>query len=484
MKDIYEWTIEQELSDSYLILRVENKKVEDYQVKMLQKNAIPNVLTIRTMVCEDTSSIVYPISGKLSLLDYAKENGVGYELLRNIIETLTNIISVANEFLLYETGFQIDGNLIFIDPKTISCFYVYVPCEKNGSKNVQLLRSLIELLIKYILKNDEKAISLIHKFRMVLEEGNFNVSMLKTVIEYEEDMVFMNPGPQIQRIDNDMDNNDIGIRGTTKYRTSKKQQRVSKDAKLMFIILQGFIGIIIFLCSAHWVGAADSYSNRLIKVIAIIAIVGICEALIFFKVLFQKEFITNEMESDSIIWEEKNMMGIMKSEGIKKNNDKAKKTFEKKDRLISTNNIEKDVLIIKKDKKEKSPQRFFRGDMNKEESRVRWKWENTNHEQSERNFIQKRAYWVDEQEVNIPLLKTPFIIGSMKGVVDFQVKNESASRIHCQITCEDDQYYIIDLNSKNGTFLNNRKLEGQEKYLLKNTDEIKIINDKYYFKLY
>lgn len=44
---------------------------------------------------------------------------------------------------------------------------------------------------------------------------------------------------------------------------------------------------------------------------------------------------------------------------------------------------------------------------------------------------------------------------------DLVLEDEKASRLHCGIRREDDVYVIKDLNSKNGTFVNNEKVESE-----------------------
>ncbi|MEK6235484.1 MAG: FHA domain-containing protein, partial [Planctomycetales bacterium] len=48
----------------------------------------------------------------------------------------------------------------------------------------------------------------------------------------------------------------------------------------------------------------------------------------------------------------------------------------------------------------------------------------------------------------------------------------AVSRQHAQIVCENEQYFVEDLNSRNGTYLNGRMLEGRA--LLKDNDRVKI----------
>ena len=59
----------------------------------------------------------------------------------------------------------------------------------------------------------------------------------------------------------------------------------------------------------------------------------------------------------------------------------------------------------------------------------------------------------ERTEVKRPL----FLIGKEKLRADFQITdNEAVSRIHAGIVCRGEEYYLIDRNSTNGTYLNDR----------------------------
>lgn len=47
------------------------------------------------------------------------------------------------------------------------------------------------------------------------------------------------------------------------------------------------------------------------------------------------------------------------------------------------------------------------------------------------------------------------------------------SRDHAEISFVEGQYFITDLNSANGTFLNNRKLEPEKAHLIEGADQIR-----------
>ena len=63
-----------------------------------------------------------------------------------------------------------------------------------------------------------------------------------------------------------------------------------------------------------------------------------------------------------------------------------------------------------------------------------------------------------------------FLIGKKKDAVDGWLKARGISRIHGKISREGDCYYLTDLNSTNGTYLNGGRLEVNEKARLRPGD--------------
>jgi DNA-binding response OmpR family regulator len=55
---------------------------------------------------------------------------------------------------------------------------------------------------------------------------------------------------------------------------------------------------------------------------------------------------------------------------------------------------------------------------------------------------------------------------------DFPIHNRYVSRQHFQIRRQNDDYYIQDLNSTNGTYLNDEKLEPNKEQLLRDKDKV------------
>lgn len=73
------------------------------------------------------------------------------------------------------------------------------------------------------------------------------------------------------------------------------------------------------------------------------------------------------------------------------------------------------------------------------------------------------------------------VIGKKEDEVDLFIDEEGISRMHARIIVKDNEYFIQDLNSKNGTFKNGMRLKPYEQKKLSKGDEIKLATKKIIF---
>lgn len=73
---------------------------------------------------------------------------------------------------------------------------------------------------------------------------------------------------------------------------------------------------------------------------------------------------------------------------------------------------------------------------------------------------------------SIVLEKDSYIVGKLAAQSDIVVSHPSVSRIHAKIERRGREYYLCDLNSTNGTFLNGRRLAVNEHVMIHPSDEI------------
>lgn len=87
---------------------------------------------------------------------------------------------------------------------------------------------------------------------------------------------------------------------------------------------------------------------------------------------------------------------------------------------------------------------------------------------------QPQAALIHEESHTKFLLVHPMtIVGKLPGTAQIILKEATVSRIHARIVYKEDEYYLEDLNSKNGTYVNECLLENRESLKLKSGDRIK-----------
>jgi hypothetical protein len=85
----------------------------------------------------------------------------------------------------------------------------------------------------------------------------------------------------------------------------------------------------------------------------------------------------------------------------------------------------------------------------------------------------------DYEREEIVAKEFPWVIGSMKDYCNTVLDDGLVSRIHLSIYREDEEYYIEDMNSTNGTFLNDERLQPQSRRKLKAQDCVTIADKRY-----
>lgn len=82
--------------------------------------------------------------------------------------------------------------------------------------------------------------------------------------------------------------------------------------------------------------------------------------------------------------------------------------------------------------------------------------------------------------VEVEINKNNFVIGKNKAVVDGVISfNRMISRVHCRITEENGIYMVTDLQSANGTYVNNTRLQPNQPCMIKHGDVIRLANSDF-----
>lgn len=94
-------------------------------------------------------------------------------------------------------------------------------------------------------------------------------------------------------------------------------------------------------------------------------------------------------------------------------------------------------------------------------------------------FQEQSMYLVtmNAPRIELKVTKDEFIIGKKVSQVDGAVTfNRMISRVHCKVSRKIDGYKVTDLNSANGTFINQERLTPEQAYPVKNGDVVRMAN--------
>ena len=81
----------------------------------------------------------------------------------------------------------------------------------------------------------------------------------------------------------------------------------------------------------------------------------------------------------------------------------------------------------------------------------------------------------------IPLVKFPFMLGRMAEQVDYRLDNPTVGKMHAEIAKASQGYTITDLNSRNGTYINNERIKPGEAFTLSEGDRLSFSDEAFVF---
>ena len=90
-------------------------------------------------------------------------------------------------------------------------------------------------------------------------------------------------------------------------------------------------------------------------------------------------------------------------------------------------------------------------------------------------------YYENGMFTRVILNKPRFLIGRLKGQVDFVVSNTKVGKIHAEFLVENGVVYVKDFNSKNGTYINGNgeRIQSNIPYPLKDKDRVSLANSEF-----
>lgn len=378
---------------------------ECYRSKMLKNNLLDNFLTYSTQNINGEIQFNYDISSKQSIFTFYENCNIDYDTIRHMILSVKSALDTLDNYLLEPDYMVLNPELIYMNVATKTIYFCYCPGEKNNFYSS--LNEFLCYLLSKIDHSDNNSIVLAYSLQQQSMNENYTIDDLidilnNAVLSPEKNIAEQEP-PQdiISPVSHSSDDTFFDDSELTLPPTSP----VSKKA----MVFPRFVPIALPCTAIIFIFYSRVISN-LFSLELTIFLVGICLFILF------------------------NMYTFYKNHPAVINNSAPPDTPLSTDKIPSVNNFVDNTSDFCYEDTVLLGYRGF-GDTPK--------------------LVYTGTDFSSENEIN----HFPFLIGKMQENVDMVIDNRMISRIHARIFHQEGSYYIEDMNSSNGTYLNDQLIQ-------------------------
>ncbi|MGO4270751.1 DUF6382 domain-containing protein, partial [Paenibacillus sp. TAF58] len=136
---------------------LDSKTLSTLQVRMLEANHVPNLLPLEIQEVDFSINLLYNLSAKRMLAHVLKVEGLSKQNFIKLMYVIVCALGESKNYMLFETGYVLKDNFIFIGSDWSDVYLTYVPIESINDED-SIFKSL-ESLMKHLslkLNDDER----------------------------------------------------------------------------------------------------------------------------------------------------------------------------------------------------------------------------------------------------------------------------------------------------------------------------------------
>ena len=477
-----------DVSHNYLILREEEKvNTASYQVRMLTGNVIPSILKCRLQGLDGNLLFYYDITSRQSLASFYEQRKFHRKDLHMLFCGFIRVMEEMAEFLMNTDQLLLCPEYIFLDIEKREVKFCCLPDYHHPIQ--EQFRELTEYLLPRLDHEDSQAVSMGYGvYRKAMETG-FQLEHIKEAIYQNREVTGKNDNKDSAQKqgqkppENNLDGADnFGEKIQEKADVShlletdveNKTSKRKKDKKKEESDFQK--------SSNEWTGALLCvFTAAVLIILLILRYLGYLPGIPA-EAIFGGAIILLALAA-FLSWtaEKKKQKKQMSAEWRKKVKRELDDTYESSS---------------EKRRKERNSEDLYEAD-SVQEKMPEWgdgKYKMPEQTGETENYGETVVLSAGQTEgpaslvsrepgelATIYLDRDLMVIGKMENAADAVISLPTVSRIHAKIRKADDEYYLSDLNSRNGTSVNGRLLKTGEEYQLQDEDQVEFAQARYIF---
>lgn len=454
-----------DMNHNYLILHGEEvPDTDSYQVRMLVGNGMPSLLKCRLQGIDGKFLIYYDITSKQSVASMYETKKMGLEDLHLIFGGFVKAMEEMAEYLMNPGQLLVQPEYMYLDVEKKKLYFCCMPGRAGDIR--EDFRVLTEYILPKIDHEDGEAVILGYGvYRRALED-TFHLEYIKEEIYkgrdggekripesckekdiYKEKEQYKEKCQSREQYENQSGDSLREMETENPFANRDRGEKKKSPASLRKKILFSILGALILLITA---GAAVFGFLPGVQAGVFLSCCAVFLGMGMLIYRFRKKY------KDS---KEKNRQEIQR--------EPIWKTEEKEESVRQSEIPVEEEKIVSRDFEEEPKAKDFG------ETVVLFA-----------GAVQGPATLVSREPgelATIYLQEDMTVIGKMETAVDAVIDLPTVSRIHAKIRRREQEYYLSDLNSRNGTAVNGRLLKEGEDYQLQNEDEVDFAQARYVF---
>lgn len=425
-----------DLQHSYLVLHAEEREDEQaYPLKMITQNRIPGLLACECRRIDDELLYYYDLTSRISLAERCRVRKVTGEEVMLIVYRLLQILIQMEEYLLSGDSLYLNPEYIYLDAEMKEVDFCYVPGEKWNME--EQFRELMEGILPFLDHQNQKDVMDVYGLYHYAVQEHFSVDGLRNQLEKigrEKEEKEENSGKRIKP-ESGSEEEILHARELQSLERKRHEEALNaffqdeEDERTTnpAAVTLGTVAVLVYLLAGWFLWRNFPVYMWFWAGTGILSGIGFVLRAVWNKK--QKKEIhdeTNYQEKYQMTEnEEKQNTEWMKNSG---------ETTVLKDCSLETQLLGREKQTVKYILEEKYPE-------------------------------SGRKIFLGE--------KSTQLLGALRGTADLLLPSPAVSRLHAKLRREGESYYLCDLNSRNGTWVNGRELQAEHEVELKEGDEIK-----------
>lgn len=531
LTDLFKFRAEGDASSNYIVLELEEtENIQNLQLRMIEQNPNPLILPLSYRVLDNKKLIYYNVTSKISLKHFLSKKTLKKSEFIDILLSMIKILTECKNYYAYDKNFAIDEDLIYVNPFSNEVSMMYIPAEFEAD-----FKSVFKEFIKRIIDNlvqieEVNNLGFLQNIRTYLREDSFNLQEFQLLlnrlkmgsgISTNEDKSLKtnevydqpdkNQPEQKQTIKAEVKEHDEPSIQQPKSNKNSFipeapiyaeiiKEKYPMSSKIFAAGLQVLIAGLIALAYIFYI------SRQADKVGPLGGMLIIAAALDFLVVrkLFDKSRkvtccvqVKQRPVHDNVNVPDKvGSASPAKTANPIKNTSKSNNLnipgMKKPDGESGDAQKQKGIKLLNMNKRQIENQSIppaapdFSSSSPYDIGNTIILSQSDNDKTVVMDVQTSAAYLTRSQDgvsQRIEINSPNFVIGRIPGQVSYILDNKNISKIHAAILEKDGKYFIKDLGSRNGTYLNSQKIENGLEYEIANNDKIRFAALEYDFKI-